>query len=93
MDLFDFRYISNNTQDILVSGVLWLFCPTMCLVLNEQGHALILRSQQLLKADQRTWWWWCIATRGLPTPTPMCSGSLRDIEHIVTIGSSTHHLP
>jgi hypothetical protein len=68
--------------------------PMMCLVLNEQGHKLILHSQQLLNANRRTWrWWWCIAMRGLPTPMPMCCGSLWDIEHIINIGPSMHHMP
>jgi hypothetical protein len=68
--------------------------PTTCLILNEQGHKLILRSQQLLKADRRTRWWrWCIATRGLPKPMPVSYRSLWDIEHIITIGLSMYHLP
>jgi hypothetical protein len=31
--------------------------PTTCLILHEQGHELILRSQQLLMADRRMRWW------------------------------------
>jgi hypothetical protein len=65
------------------------------LVLHDQGHELILRYHQLLKADRCTWWGrgLFIATQGMPTTTPMAGRSLREVKHGILGGSSMHHLP
>jgi hypothetical protein len=54
--------------------------PMMYFILHEYPHVLILRRQQLLKADWWTWWLrWCIATWGLAMPTPTPDGRFWDV--------------
>jgi hypothetical protein len=62
---------------VLLLVVLWAIHSTMCLILHEHPHELILSCQQLLDADRCVWWrgqWvamWC-----LPMSMPVAYGSL-----------------
>jgi hypothetical protein len=78
---------------ILLSVVLWVIYSTVCLILHEYPHELVLSGQQLLDADRCTRWrWQWVGMRGLPTTTSVPYGSLRDVMHGILSGSGSHHL-
>jgi hypothetical protein len=78
---------------VLLSVVLWVTHSTVCLILHEHPHELILSGQQLLNADRCMWltWWW-FGMQGLPTFMPTTYGSLGVVKRGILGGSGSHHL-
>jgi hypothetical protein len=56
---------------ILLLVVLRAIHSTVCLILHEDPHELVLSCQQLLNADKYARWrgWW-VVMQGSPMPTP-----------------------
>jgi hypothetical protein len=78
---------------VLLSVVVRVICSTVCLILHEHPHELILSGQQHLNADRCTWrrWRW-IGMQGLPMSTPTACRSLGDVKRGILGGSSSHQL-
>jgi hypothetical protein len=78
---------------VLLPVVLWVTCSTVCLILHEHPHELVLSHQQIFNADRCKWWGWrWIGMWGLSTTMTTAGGSLRDVKRGILSGSGSHHL-
>jgi hypothetical protein len=88
-----YQKVEVGRAHVLLPVVLRAIHSTVCLILHEQPHELILSGQQLLDVDRRTRWRWrWVGMWGLPPTMPTAYGFLRDVMQDILSGSSSHHL-